>query len=298
MRWSSRGSIRCCCIALLLACAQEKPESNAADAGTPLLSEEEWHAATTPRSVPHEIWTAACDGARVGQEYLWSPSVGCYPKYDASNIAFHSCVLVASCQTSTDCTAQPNGICEGRPSNRCIYPGDDRGKSCEQDSECTFRPGGSCRPMLGAGDKTCIPTGECQVIPSYGCAYPLFSEDCQSDADCTAAPGGTCKLSIAGKCLYNECQVDSDCGPMARCDCQDVRRCMAAQCFSADDCGGLACDASRALMCGNINRPVGYYCRSAQDECRDDDDCVGNSLCVYDPAVSHWACHSVSCLTR
>jgi hypothetical protein len=282
----------------LLACAQEKPQETAADAGVRLLSEEEWRAATTPLSVPHEIWTAACNGSRVDQEYLWLPSSGCYPRYDADNKPLPYCVLVASCQSSADCTAQPNGVCEGRPSSRCIYPGDDRGKSCEQDSECTFRPGGTCRPTLGAGDTTCIPTGECQTIPLYSCGYPAFSEDCHSDADCTAAPGGTCQLSVAGQCRYNECQVDSDCGPMARCDCQEVNRCVEAQCFSADDCGGFACDASLALMCGNIYPPVGYYCRSAQDECRGNDDCAGNRSCVYDPAVSHWACSSDVCYTR
>jgi hypothetical protein len=295
MRWSLRGSIRYCCIALLLACAKEKSERNAPDAGTPLLSEEEWLAAITPRSVPHEIWTAACDGARVGQEYPWIPSFACYPKYDANNIA-SPCVLVASCQSSADCTAQPNGICRGRPSNECIYPGNDQGKSCEQDSECTFRPGGKCRPSIGGGDTSCIPTGECQTIPVYACGYPLDAV-CHSDADCMAAPGGTCKLSIAGECLYNECQSDSDCGPRARCDCQEVRRCLEAQCYSADDCGGFACDASPPLVCGNIYPPIGYYCRSEQDECRSGDDCVGDRRCVYDPGVSHWRCGD-DCITR
>src|ERR1043166_8040050 len=82
MRRSSRGSIRCCCIALLLACSKERLEGNAADAGLPLLSEEEWRAATAPRPGPHEIWTAACNGSRVGQEYVLNPSVVCHLQYD------------------------------------------------------------------------------------------------------------------------------------------------------------------------------------------------------------------------
>ena len=92
-------------------------------------------------------------------------------------------------------------------------------------------------------------------------------------------------------------QVDGDCGPMARCDCQYVRRCVEAQCSSADDCGGFACDASGPPRCANIYPPVGYYCHSEQDECRSKDDCVGNSSCAYDPAVSHWTC-AVDCWTR
>jgi hypothetical protein len=96
---------------------------------------------------------------------------------------------------------------------------------------------------------------------------------------------------------------------MARCDCQDVRRCVEAQCFSSDDCGGFACAASGPLECANIFPTVGYYCSSAQDECRSDDDCGAacaelktsppcGSSCVYDPAVSHWACRGAMCYTR
>jgi hypothetical protein len=262
-----------------------------------LLSDEEWRAATAPRSGPHEIWTAACNGSRVGQEYLLFPSLVCPQQYDANNVvSFNACMLADYCQSSADCTAQPNGICRGLPSSECVYPGDDRGKGCEQDSDCIFRPGGTCRPSLGAGDTTCLPTGECQTTPPYACGYPVEAP-CHGDDDCTAAPGGTCQLGVGGECLYNECQVDSDCGPMARCECQNVRRCVESRCSSADDCAGFACEASLAPQCGNLYPHVGYYCHSEQDECRSNDDCVGNRSCVYDPAVSHWTCAS-DCVTR
>jgi hypothetical protein len=290
--------------ALLLGCSTDRPRQSAgADSGPLPPSEADCAAVRARRSGPHEVWSAACGGARIGQEYRNQPPV-CYPTDPLCD-----CVLADYCLSPADCTAKPGGICKGSTLGECIDPGSDEGKSCELDSECTFRSGGACRPRIAGGDVLCDRTGKCETIPSYSCAYFPYVSDCHRDADCTAAPGGACRLSLGTECLYNECQVDSDCGPMARCDCQDVRRCVPAQCFSEDDCAGLACSPSLALQCGNIYPPVGYYCRTAQDECQSDDDCMAacaatrtsppcGSSCVYDPAVSHWACRGVSCLTR
>jgi hypothetical protein len=50
-------------------------------------------------------------------------------------------------------------------------------------------------------------------------------------------------------------------------------------------------------MCGTISPTVGYYCRTAEDECQGDADCAGQS-CVFDPDVDFWACRTSVCFTR
>ena len=59
-------------------------------------------------------------------------------------------------QTSSDCTAQPGGICTGLPHGERIYAGSDEGKSCELDSECTSTAGGECRPRIKAANPSAI----------------------------------------------------------------------------------------------------------------------------------------------
>jgi hypothetical protein len=38
--------------------------------------------------------------------------------------------------------------------------------------------------------------------------------------------------------------------------------------------------------------PPSYYCRSAKDDCVNDEDCKKGQRCVYSKEVAHWACEA------
>lgn len=283
---------------LLLACTSTAAPSGA-DAGTVvLLSEAEWQALIAPRPGVHEVWSAACNGVRIGQEYRVRPALICearrYPDSDTID-----CRIGGNyCETSADCTAKPGGVCRGSSGSSCEYASLQQ-QPCDQDAECTQLPEGRCMSQLAAGRRECFPTGECtSPTPVRSCVYPSqFGNGCLQDADCAAAPGGHCRRGLATTCEYNECDGDS-CGPTARCECQYVRTCVAADCFSDAECGaGFRCEGSLALECGNLYPPVGYHCHTERDECQSDADC-GTQSCVFDPALSRWSCRTFDCLTR
>lgn len=284
----------------LLACTSAKvgPAGTETDAGarTP-ISEAEWSALTAPRTGVHEVWTEACNGDRIGQEYRVVPAVGCYPRRNADGVGTDTrdCRLDDYCETPADCSAQLGGVCRGLVNSFCVYPGLEQ-QPCEEDAECAQLPGGSCRPRIEGGGSYCYPTGECRRTPLRSCGYRSQFDRCQSDAECTALPGGYCGRWLSTSCVYNEC--DDSCGPAARCECQYVRTCVPADCFSDAECGaGFRCAGSLALECGNLYPPVGYHCHTARDECQSDADCgLGN--CVFDTALGAWSCRTFNCLTR
>jgi hypothetical protein len=292
---------------LLIACARAEnapgPEGGTAGApgGAGSLSEAEWLAQTGPQPGEHEVYDAACGGERIPQDYRITPRVGCAVRRDENGTATttRDCVVEDYCSSSADCTAQPGGVCSGGASASCEYAGVDLYTDCDSDDDCDALQGGSCAARIEGGGELCYPTGECRTTPLQGCAYPVASQPCASDADCTAAPGGSCRRSIHfTECTYNECEDTSDCRPGARCECFGVRSCIRADCFADADCGaGYRCEPSLALQCGNLEPPVGYHCHAANDECQGDTDCDGPS-CVFDPAVSRWACREIGCLTR
>jgi hypothetical protein len=283
---------------LLLACPSTKVGPAGADAGAPApISEVEWSALTAPRVGVHEVWSEACNGVRIGQEYRVVPTVGCYPRPSTypPTTDTRDCRLDDYCETSADCTVQPGGICRGSADSHCMYAGLEE-QPCDEDAECVQLPGGSCRPRIAGGESSCYPTGECRRTPLHSCWYPSVYSQCQGDAECTAAPGGYCARSIRTSCVYNEC--DDACGPNARCECQYVRTCVPADCFSDAECGaGFRCEGTLDVQCGNLYPPVGYHCHTARDECQSDAEC-GMGNCVFDPALSAWSCRTLNCLTR
>jgi hypothetical protein len=267
--------------------------------GDDAISEGEWLAQTGLQPGVHEVYDAACDGERISQDYRIRPSVGCAVRRDERGIVTRTrdCTVEDYCANADDCSAQRGGVCIGRASSYCEYPAMDRGAACERDSDCSALTGGSCSGQIAGGEEFCYPTGECRIDPIQSCSYPsAFRQPCESDADCTAGPGGACWRVISyPECAYNECDDASDCGPAARCECIGVRRCIPASCFSDSDCTtGYRCELSFALQCGFIAPPEGYRCHGADDECQDDSGCEGRT-CVFDPAVSHWACRDINC---
>ena len=269
--------------------------------GTRWLTEAEWLAATGPQPGEHELYDAACDGARISQEYRIRPSVVCEQRgANAGPNPTRDCRVDEDyCASAADCTERSGGVCVGHTSTRCEYADQDFATPCESDADCTALPGGICGGRIEPGGELCYPTGECRVTPLASCAYPVLNEACASDADCTAAPGGSCRHDVHfTECAYNECGDTGGCRPAARCVCAGVRQCISADCFGDGDCTtGYRCEPSLALECGNLNPPAGYHCHAPSDECQSDADCAGSS-CVFDPELSHWACRDVRCFTR
>lgn len=291
----------CSTVLLFVACdsAQDDPASSAAT-----VSQAAWLAATGPQPGEHDVWSTACGGERLTQDYRVVPGASCRVRRDASGQATttRDCSVGDYCQHSTECQAEAGGVCVGSANGHCEYAGFDRAQSCARDADCTFFADGRCAPQIEGGFDTCYPTRECETVPLMACAYPGQDFACGSDADCMPAPDGRCQLGIYfTQCAYNECQSDADCGPDSRCDCQGVNRCVASECSSDTDCGaGLRCQSSLALQCGNITPPVGYYCHTEQDECQSDADCPSfvAPSCVHDPALARWVCRDVQCITR
>jgi hypothetical protein len=94
------------------------------------------------------------------------------------------------------------------------------------------------------------------------------SDECISDQDC--GPKGVCSCGTQGGniCLFGNCRVDSDCGP-----------------------GGY-CSPSTPRSCSGGSR--GYYCHTAQDQCRADADCQGLA-CTYSIEAAIWTCATIYC---
>jgi hypothetical protein len=299
---------RCGVLLALAACAQADstpPDTSgggvAGAAGAAALSDAEWRELTGPRPGVHEVYSSACAEQPIGQDYRVIPPLECIERRDEEgrSTLIRDCAIADYCTTAADCTAQPRGVCTGSMNDACVYPSVEQGAPCARDTDCNALSAGACTPRIEGGGQLCYPTGECSVTPMQGCTYPALLQPCVRDEDCTAAPGGSCQRTISfARCAYNECDVGSDCGPAARCECFGVRQCIPASCFADSECeAGHRCEPTLALVCGNLNAPVGYHCHSAADECQSDADC-GNLSCVFDPEVSRWACRDNFCTTR
>jgi hypothetical protein len=128
----------------------------------------------------------------------------------------------------------------------------------------------------------CAPAAGCTGLNAVFCSIPdqvgggWFSycavDQCASDADCSALVGSKAACACdygtdrRNSCIPGDCTSDADCGAGKYCSLSDDR------CSSA------------------------YHCHTAADTCADDSDCPAYSLCVFDPAVRHWACMPQRCL--
>lgn len=154
------------------------------------------------------------------------------------------------------------------------------------------------------------PTGAPRVHRATATACPVqrgpgnflsnVSESCGSDADCSDGVNGRCMAPLGGAadnvCTYDACSTDADC-TNAVCDCRPdaissaPNRCLIGNCKVDSDCGqGGYCSPSVAF--DRVNYPyAGYYCRTAEDRCLNDEDCEPNTArCAYNPSYGYWAC--------
>lgn len=117
------------------------------------------------------------------------------------------------------------------------------------------------------GPRLCDPGGTHMT-----CEPPYCTTPCESDADCSGGQICLCGASAAG--VFN-----------------GWSHCVSAECESSADCGGYACGYSREKC--NIG-PETFVCRTANDECDDDEDCGYYHLCQYSAEAGHWKCSSIN----
>ena len=111
----------------------------------------------------------------------------------------------------------------------------------------------------------------------------------------------TCSPSAGDSNGPDECLADGDCANGGVCSCagttfeyaHETRNiCVVAQCHVDADCGTTLCSPS-VNDCGTFYGVQGYYCRTADDTCGRDSDCVQNGqpgYCYFAPEVGHWTC--------
>jgi hypothetical protein len=128
------------------------------------------------------------------------------------------------------------------------------------------------------------------------------------DACAECAEGQVCGASTYG--LYCGCHTlcgsDADCGADQACVCAleeisykqggsvyfaaTIDRCLPGNCRTGADCASGECGASR-FDCFEGGPIAGFYCRTAEDECRTNHDCPHDyETCKYEPTLGRWAC--------
>jgi hypothetical protein len=147
-------------------------------------------------------------------------------------------------------------------------------------------------------------------------ASPLPGNPCAVDSDCTGGNSGLClcvpdlvpppsgsgpgMLYTQTFCSYDQCLVDSDCGPRVPCDCR-VPNIFGSPnvCLSASNCA-VDSDCAPPSFCSPSlvvaqTPDIGYFCHTPNDTCIDDSDCPvpGGPLretCRFDATSAIWHC--------
>lgn len=153
-------------------------------------------------------------------------------------------------------------------------------------------------------------------FPCPESSIPLPGNPCLENADCTAGQNGLCLCApdlvppasgtgpgtLYGEtvCSYDECFVDSDCGPRVPCDCRIPGISGTPNvCLSASDCA-IDSDCPLPGFCSPSLVPaqtpdVGFFCHTEDDTCIDDVDCPPPSgpivsACRFDATSGIWRC--------
>jgi len=127
---------------------------------------------------------------------------------------------------------------------------------------------------------------------------------CTTNADCASDAGSFFTTCLRGRCSFDQCLSDADCGAGGVCACAadyyggnaayHANVCVRGNCRVDADCGaGGYCSASHGY-CGSFQ---GFYCHSKADTCVDETkDCTGcGNACVYSPTVGAFTCASIGC---
>jgi hypothetical protein len=250
------------------------------------LTADEWAARIAPREGPHTVKVEGCEMTPIGAEYRVLPTIVCTLAggYDPRTTPVRTCDVADYCTTDDQCSVQPHGVCTGFPTASCDYGL--TSAACAADTDCTSLPGGSCVPGSSYGERFCYPTGECLGEQAPRCFYPETS--CATDGDCRDRAGGVCrKIILYPRCLYHDCEVDTDCPGTNRCACH---QCVVSSCTD-DSCGpAQTCRVEYGCYTG----PLAYHCSTPNDECASFDDCNGVP-CEYQDG--RFACRQTQCPT-
>jgi len=147
-------------------------------------------------------------------------------------------------------------------------------------------------------------------------SIPLPGNPCVVDSDCAGGPNGRCLCAPAFVtpdsgtgpetaynetfCSYDECFVDSDCGPRVPCDCRIVGIYGSPNvCLSASNCA-IDSDCSAPGFCSQSvvldqTPDLGFFCHTTDDTCIDDVDCLlpfapYRGYCAFDTTRQSWRC--------
>ncbi|MRG93124.1 ferritin-like domain-containing protein [Polyangium spumosum] len=134
------------------------------------------------------------------------------------------------------------------------------------------------------------------TIDAPACEGTEPSKSCTTDADCTAKPHGKCihqdpafeNPEPSCGCVY-ACANDAECGEDAVCVCPGVvnngvawSRCSAvAKCATDADCPSGECGITS--FNDGCFQQIGLACRTADDACRVDADCMDGAACAALP---------------
>ncbi len=150
--------------------------------------------------------------------------------------------------------------------------------------------GGTRFPVADGGDIRCTTDSMC---PACSNGLP---DRCVSVAVLINGGVGGAAGSL---CACDQCTGDQDCGSKGVCACGTLggNICLPGNCRVDSDCGpGGYCSPSSPRACGTGD--LGYYCHTAQDQCRADADCSGlgySPYCAYSIEAAIWTCAMGRC---
>jgi hypothetical protein len=181
----------------------------------------------------------------------------------------------------------------------------------------SHREAGADCPRERAEDAGLLwPCGDAAALPGNPCAQDSYCTAGQ-DGRCLcepvfsappgSAPDASDQLTILYNqtfCSYDECFVDSDCGPRVPCDCRDPNIYGNPNvCLSASNCA-VDSDCPPPAFCSLSELPpgqtpnIGYFCHTPNDTCIDDADCPSNGAlipdCGFDPTSGIWLCFEMT----
>jgi hypothetical protein len=138
----------------------------------------------------------------------------------------------------------------------------------------------------------CLPSTRAPQLDGGGAS-------CTTDAECAGDAGALFSHCLRGRCAFDACLDDADCGNGV-CGCSTdyyggngafhPNVCVSANCHVDSDCGaGGYCSPNRG-RCGVFE---GFYCHRPSDACYNAIECAGTTgpnACLYTPTVGAFIC--------